>query len=312
MHHLILVHQPSKQAYSDYESIAARISEQVADIRVFIVDTKKLDWELRKDAAGAPTLTVSPMPMKKFAPERGRIHQGFDFPKSEQYERLAARGVPVPNWQPIETGTSLDPNDWGAYVVIKPDLSRKGAEIKIKRTGRVRYKPPQAYDSDHPARHAALLAQRFIYTGRWPNNYRVVTLYGRALMSWHCEAMHNYRPLESRYAFRGGAEGGGITIVSNKMGSRYRLSAENDVIALAERAHSAFSEQPLLGTDIVRDVETGELCVLETNPRGDAWLMSSDTGNSIQADNQIDFSHQFNALDIAADVLIDRTRALAQ
>jgi hypothetical protein len=312
MHHLILVHQPSKQAYSDFESIAARISQQVSDIRVFIVDSRELGWDQRKVVAGAPTLIVSPMPIKKFTPERGRILQGFDFPKSEQYERLTAYGIPVPDWLLIEPGVALDPGDWGAYVVIKPDLSRKGAEVKIKRTGRVRYKPPQGYDSDHPARHAPLLAQRFIYTGRWPNNYRVVTLFGRALMSWQCEAQHSYRPLETRYAFQGGADGGGITIVSNKMGSRYRLSAESDVIALAERAHTAFAEQPLLGTDIVRDVETGELRVLETNPRGDAWLMSSDTGNSIQADNRIDFTSQFDALEIAADVLIDRTRALAE
>jgi len=312
MYHLILVHQPSKQAYSDYETIAVRISQRAADIRVFIVDTKEQDWEYRKLAASVPTLIVSPMPIKRFSPERGRILQGFDFPKSEQYERLSAKGVAVPDWLLIEPGVSLDPEDWGAYVVIKPDLSVKGAEIRIKRTGRVRYKPPQASDSDHLARDVPLLAQRFIYTGCWPNNYRVVTLFGRALMSWHCEAKHSYRPLESRYAFRGGADGGGITIVSNKMGSRFRLSAESDVIALAERAHAAFVEQPLLGTDIARDVDTGELCVLETNPRGDAWLMSSDTGISIQTDNQIDFTSQFNAFDLAADVLIDQTRTLAE
>ena len=312
MYHLILIHQPGKQAYSDFESIAARISEQVSDIRVFIVDTRERDWELQKIAAAAPTLTVSPMPIKKFAPARGRILQGFDFPKSTQYKRLTAQDVPVPGWLSIEPGLSLDPNVWGAYVVIKPDISRKGAEIKIKRTGRVRYKPPEAFDDDHPARHAPLLVQRFIYTGRWPNNYRVVTLFGRALMSWHCEAVHSHRPLEARYAFRGGSEGGGITIVSNKMGSSYRLSAESEVIALAEQAHSAFPDQPLLGTDIVRNVETGDLYVLESNPRGDAWLMSSDTGNSIQTDKRIDFGRQFDALDIAAEVLIERTRALAE
>lgn len=312
MVHLILVHQISKQAYSDYEFIAGRMSALASDIRVFNVDTREQDWKWRKEAAASPTLVISPMPIKKFSPGRGRILQGFDFPKSTQYERLAAGGIPIADWISIEPGVSLDPKNWGAYVVIKPDISRKGAEIKIKRTGRVRYKPPEAYAGDHPAQLAPLLAQRFIYTGRWPNNYRVVTLFGRALMSWHCEAVHSLRPLEGRDAFRGGAEGGGITIVSNKMGSRYRLSAESDVIDLAERAHAAFPEQPLLGTDIVRDVETGELCVLETNPRGDAWLMSSDTGNSIQTDNQIDFSRQFNALDIAAKVLIDKTRALAQ
>ena len=312
MYHLILVHQSGKQAYSDYESIVARISQQASDIQVFIVNARESNWDRRKLAAGAPTLVVSPMPIKKFLPERGRVLQGFDFPKSEQYERLTANGLPVPDWLLIDPGVSLDPKDWGTYVVIKPDLSRKGAEVKIKRTGRVHYKPPQEYGGDHPAHHAPLLAQRFIYTGRWPSNYRVVTLFGRALMSWHCEAEHSFRPLESRYAFRGGADGGGITIVSNKMGSRYSLSAERDVITLAERAHAAFAEQPLLGTDIVRDVETGELCVLETNPRGDAWLMSSDTGSSIQTDNQIDFTSQFDALGLAANVLIDKTRALAE
>jgi len=312
MFSLILVHQPSKQAHSDFEEIAVRISRLAADIRVFIVDIKQLDWEQRELAAAAPTLVVSPMPIKKFTAARGRVLQGYDFPKSVQYQRLSECAVPVPDWLPIEPCVALDPKQWGDYVVIKPDLARKGAEIKIKRSGRVRYKPSPAADSESPLQQARLLAQRFIYTGRWPNNYRVVTLFGRALMSWHCEAEHSFRPLESRYAFRGGAEGGGITIVSNKMGSSYRLSAEADVIALAERAHSAFADQPLLGTDIVRDADSGELCVLETNPRGDAWLMSSETGNSIQRDNRIDFMSQFNALDIAAEVLIEKTRELAE
>ena len=114
MYHLILVHQSGKQAYSDYESIAARIARCAADIRVFIVDTREPNWERRKLAAGAPTLIVSPMPIKKFAPERGRILQGFDFPKSEQYKRLTAEGIPLPDWLPIEPGVSLDPKDWGA------------------------------------------------------------------------------------------------------------------------------------------------------------------------------------------------------
>jgi len=170
MYHLILVHQSGKQAYSDYESIAARISQQAPDIRVFIVDTKESNWDRRRLVAGAPTLIVSSMPIKKFLPERGRVLQGFDFPKSEQYGRLTAKGVAVPDWVLIEAGVSLDPKDWGTYVVIKPDLSRKGAEVKIKRTGRVRYKPSQAYGIDHPAHYAPLLAQRFIYTGRWPSN----------------------------------------------------------------------------------------------------------------------------------------------
>lgn len=301
-HHLVLVHQQTKQALEDYQYIAAAIERRAPDIRVFIVDTKTLDWPAREAAARAPTLVVSPMPIKKFTVARGRVLQGFNFAKSEQYRQLVEFGIPIPGWLAIEPGVELDSETWGDYVVIKPDSAAKGAEIRIKRTGRVRHKPGSP----------ELLAQRFVYTGQWPNNYRVVTLFGRALMSWHCEADHRFRPLEGRYAFRGGEAGGGITIVSNKMGSTYRLSNEADVIALAERAHTAFAGQPLLGTDIVRDVESGELFVLETNPRGDAWLMSSDTGRSIQADNGIDFAAQFGALDIAVEALISNTRVLAQ
>ncbi len=63
----------------------------------------------------------------------------------------------------------------GPYVVVKPELGRKGAEIHIKRAGRVRYRPPESFPVGHPVRKAPLIAQRFIYTGKWPSNFRVVT-----------------------------------------------------------------------------------------------------------------------------------------
>jgi glutathione synthase/RimK-type ligase-like ATP-grasp enzyme len=196
----------------------------------------------------------------------------------------------------IQETTALNPHDWGPYVVVKPDLGRKGAEIFIKRAGRVRYRAP------------GFLAQQFIYTGRWPVNYRVVTLFGRALMSWRCEADHRFVPLESRWDFKAR---GGITVVSNKKDSRYTLAAEAGVIALAERAHAAFPDQPLLGTDIVRDADSGALYVLECNPRGDAWLISSVMGRMIEQANGLDFAGQFGALEIAAAVLSRETHARA-
>ena len=308
MLNLVLVHQPTKQAMSDLETIAALVTERAPDIAVYIVDTKELAWEDADFAAQAPTLVVSPMPIKKFAPPRGRICQGFEYPKTVQYERLSAIDIPAPDWTEIGPDTRLDPEEWGPYVVVKPDLGRKGAEIRIKRTEKVRYKPEEAYPEDHPARKAPMFAQKFVYTGRWPSNYRIVTLFGKTLMCWLCEADHGLPPLEERYAFGGG----GVTIVSNKKTSHYSLAFDEDVMALAERTHAAFPDQPLLGTDIIRDAETGELFVLETNPRGDTWYMSSATGRMIQDDNGVDFTSQFGALDIAAGVLIDRTRGLAQ
>jgi hypothetical protein len=284
---LILVHQDSKQDRADYEEIARR-----AGVEVFIVDTKAGELRDPRFDAAAPTLTVSPMPIKKFAPPRGPVCQGFEHPKSEQYARLARLGLPVPKWMIVEEQTVLHPADWGPYVVVKPDLGRKGAEIFIKRTGRVRYRAP------------AFLAQQFVYTGRWPVNYRVVTLFGRTLMSWRCEADHRFVPLESRWDFKAR---GGITVVSNKKDSRYTLAFDADVIALAERAHAAFPDQPLLGTDIVRDADSGALYVIECNPRGDAWLISSVMGRMIEQANGLHFAAQFGALEIAARTLAAET-----
>ena len=306
---LILVHQKAKQDRGDFDAIGQRIGKLAPDIRVFVVDTKQADWADPRFVHGAPTLTVSPMPIKRFAPPSGTVCQGHEFPKDEQYRMLGRLGMPLPDWTAIAPDTVLDPAHWGPYVVVKPALGRKGAEIHIKRAGRVRYKPPESFAEDHPARKAPLLAQRFIYTGKWPSNYRVVTFFGRALLCWHCEAAHRYVPLHSRWDFKAK---GGITVVSNKTDSTYRLAREADVIALAEQAHAAFPDQPLLGTDIVRDADSGKLYLIECNPRGDAWLISSDMGRMIEAANGLNFTAQFGALDIAAETLARETRARAR
>ncbi len=306
---LILVHQRTKQDRADFESIARQIGERANDIRVFVVDTKEQNWADPVFDREAPTLTVSPMPIKRFSPPPGAVCQGHEFPKDEQYRRLARLGVAVPDWTAILPDTALDPSLWGPYVVVKPALGRKGAEIYIKRAGRVRYRPPESFPESHPARNAPLIAQRFIYTGKWPSNFRVVTFFGRTLLCWCCEAAHRYVPLHSRWDFKAK---GGISVVSNKKDSSYALARDPDVIGLAEKAHAAFPDQPLLGTDIVRDADTGELFVIECNPRGDAWLISSDMGRMIERANRLEFASQFGALDIATEVLILATRARAR
>jgi len=309
MPNLNLVHQDTKQDRRDYEEIARRIAGRASDITVFIVGTKDTGWADPTSVAGASTLTVSPMPIKRFVPPRGAICQGFEYPKGEQYEMLERIGVAVPKWQRIGPKVALDPAEWGPYVVVKPELGRKGAEIFIKRAGRVRYRPPESYPEDHPVRKAPLLAQRFVYTGTWPSNFRVVTLFGDALLCWRCEASHSYVPLRSRWDFKAK---GGITVVSNKRDSRYELAFDEDVITLARQAHRAFPEQPLLGTDIVRDAESGKPFVIECNPRGDAWLISSVMGRLIEQANGLDFAGQFGALEIATEALIRETRARAR
>jgi hypothetical protein len=308
MINLILLSRSDKQNPGDFEDIRSHIAERAQDIKVHIIDAKSHLWPLACDVSRHPTITVSPMPVRNFISPRGPVFRGFEFPKSDQYSRLAKIGIRVPDWQRIEHDTKFDPDRWGPYVVVKPELGRKGAGIQLKKTGRVKYKPPDHFPDRHPGRKAPMLVQRFVYTGPWASCYRVVTLFGKTLLSWHCEIDHSFRSLNSRFDFKAL---GGITIVSNKKTSRYRLAFDEDVIAFAEAAHAAFPDQALLGHDVVRDHDTGELFMLECNPRGDTWLFSSWTGMEMQKEHGIDFHTQFGGLSLAADILIEETRRRA-
>jgi hypothetical protein len=192
-------------------------------------------------------------------------------------------------------------------VVVKPELGRCGAEVRIKKTERVRYRPLEEFPEGHPAHKAPMLAQRFVYTGPWAVSYRVVTLFGKALLAWRCEIDHSYPALHKKFGFGGG----GITIVSNKRSSVYSLAYDQDIITFAEQAHKCFPDQALLGHDVARDCETGELFMLECNPRGDTWLFSSYTGTGIQRDHEINFYEQFGGLERVAEILIKETRKRA-
>jgi len=307
---LVLVDDRVPETRADFEQVAAMIRARARDVRVFVVRRPKPGKSrLALRAALRPTLVVSPLYLHESFFLRGRICQGWRFDsKLRHYELLAKADVPVPRWTRITPETRLDPDEWGPYVVIKPDIGARGANVKIKRTGRVRYKPYQELRAA-PADGGGLLAQRFIYTGRWPVSHRVVTLFGEPLFGWRCEGKAaGYAPLEGPTAFRAT---GGINIVSNRTSSEYTLSAEPEVVELARRAHAALPDVPFLGTDIVRDAVSGEWFVLECNPSGRVLALSSETGRHIQRDHGLDFYAQLGALEIMARVLVERTRALA-
>ena len=173
------------------------------DVRVFIAGTKDADWAEAGIAYSEPSLTISPMPFKHFRPRGGTVLVGEEYPKGYQYERMEAESVPIPEWVRIGPETMLDPDHWGPYVVVKPELGRKGSEIFITRTHRVRYKAPSTFPLGHPIHEAPLMAQRFIYTGRWPYHFRIVTFLGKCIMAWHIEQSHmNFRRLREQMGIR--------------------------------------------------------------------------------------------------------------
>jgi hypothetical protein len=229
--------------------------------------------------------------------------------KHREYAKLGLAGIPVPQWSVIEPGLQLDPAEWGPYVVEKPSAGRRGSQVRIRRTTRVRYTPPESFPVDHYGRNGPILVQRFIYTGEWPTSFRVVTLFGETLLCYRQTSRSRGLPLKGRWNF---GETGGISIVSNTKDMEAELVIDPAVIALAERSHrEAFPDLPVLAFDIVRDQETGFLYVLECHAGG-SWMFSADVGLGIEATNKLDFKKQFGALDKAAAILARETRRRAE
>ncbi len=93
------------------------------------------------------------------------------------------------------------------------------------------------------------------------------------------------------------------------MGGRIRaICNDPEIISLGERAHQAFPECPVIGVDIVRESQSGRLHVLEVNPHGAVWHFSSTLAQKMDPEHVRALYAQFNALDLAAELLIEKTR----
>ena len=97
-------------------------------------------------------------------------------------------------------------------------------------------------------------------------------LFGEAVACIRVEADHERRSLDGRYDFKG--SGGGQVIVASSKGCTLRLDADEEMIEVAQRAAALFPECANLGVDLVREVPSGDIYVLEVNARGGCWAMS--------------------------------------
>jgi len=298
---LVLV-QWSDHALTEIDLI--RIGEGVMrlnpTVRAFVVPHHKLDQLKLIHTWLQPTLSLSFLTLEKRKLLPGRLLSGALLHKHGEYARLDDAGIPVPKWTILTPETRLDPAVWGPYVVEKPSAGRKGAQVRIRRTTRIRYVHPGLFPGDHYGRHGPMIAQRFIYTGERPSSYRVVTMFGEVLLCYRQTSQSRGFPLKGRWNFR---DTGGINIVSNTKDMSAELIKDEAVIALAERAHrQAFPDIPVLAFDIIRDFETASLYVLECHAGG-SWMFTGDAGLAIEAANRIDFRKQFGAIEKAAAII---------
>ena len=285
-----------------FARVACAVVEFDPAIRAFVVDDTA-GWDA--DLSPGPTLVFSPAVLRHRPAGPATVCCGYPLPKSEEYRTLERSGVPVARWVALDEGRAPDLSGFGSYVVRKPDVGAKGAEIRIVRRDRVRWKSVVTAAAGPSPR---LLVQEFVYTGPWPVSYRVNTLFGRVLYALVITANRARAALlgPEDFAARGGGRQS-VSIVSNARDSSAAYCMDAQIIRLGERAARAFPDLPMLGVDILRNALTGELVVTEVNSLGHNWNF----GPAFVATYGVDIARQFDGLRKAAYVLAEETQRRA-
>jgi hypothetical protein len=300
---LLIVQTIPDQDPADWVTVKGNIERKAPDIEVRISTNGQLSPRTARWQVSRPSLVFSPVRIADSL-RGGTVYCGRILGKDVQLRRLADIGIATPKTATFTSLRSYDPAEWGEYVIVKPNNANSGDGVKLVRT------------IDLAARHDELTAgvndqlrvETYIDHSEdgYPSEYRVMSMFGRVL---YC-ARNRWGARRPPLADIAADPSGIIASNGAAMGGHIRtLCNDPEIIALGERAHRAFPESPVIGVDIIRDSQSGRLYVLEVNPHGAVWHLSSAFARKIDPEYVRDRYAQFNALDRAADLLIERTRA---
>jgi amino acid adenylation domain-containing protein len=284
-----------------FENVRHWVEKFDPTINAEIVEDKP-GWST--DLPSRPSLFFSPALIRNRPRIPGHIACGFPLSKSEEYLILAKAGIAVPRWVALRENEMPNLNGFGEYVVRKPDYGAKGAEVRIVKRERVRWK---RVVTSAAGPSPTLLVQEFIYTGPWPVSYRVNTLFGRVLYCIRITANHTRPVLRGANDFDVRGSGNTVSIVSNVRDSTAEYCDDVEIIRFGEQAARAFPDLPMLGVDILKEAGGGRLFVTEVNALGHNWNF----GKEFRDNFALDPASQFDGLRKAAFVLAEQTQSLA-
>jgi hypothetical protein len=299
----------------DFRRIAAEIERTAPELRCYNVWKDQFSPRAQAAQLLRPTHTILLTGSRRYWALRGTVARGRGGGKAAGLRLMREAGLPVPRWTEITPDTRLDPAEWGRWVVLKPSRGRRGQGVVIAGAAEVRFQPPESYPEGHAGRDGPMLAQRFVFTGRWPVHYRIVTCYGRPLYCARYEMLHELQaPLADAEGFDDGQPRSIPTSPRSRDEGGFTCSAttcdDADILALGRRAHGVFGEVPMIGFDIMRDANDGSLHIAEAN-QSNVWNLSGARGDAWRA-RGLDLYNQFGAIRVAAEAMADATRRLAR
>src|SRR5690349_4080027 len=130
---LLILQTPPRQDPADWLAVKQRIDRDAPDIEVRIANNGQANsvtarWQIRR-----PSLVFSPIRLINFVPRGGAIFCGHILSKDEQLRRLASIGILTPRTLTLSCANSIDPLEWGDFVVVKPNNANRGENVKLVR-----------------------------------------------------------------------------------------------------------------------------------------------------------------------------------
>ena len=294
------------EAYDDFLAIAKLIIKKDPELAVVIKSTSYHPDELDPTLRHYPLLNIYLVNPPEKLPARGKTLFVKSIDKLEQYKNYSIADVSTPKTIEYEFGQPLNFNDWGEYVFLKsPNDSFSLNSFLIPTKYLLNIKP--YFDKLKIIKNKMLL-QEFIYTGEYANHYRVLNFLGEPL---YCTKVSNpYRlllPSTLEEVFNNNTTQTSIQSID----LQFKLETNEEVLNFSRKVYNIFPAQPLQGIDIVFDDDKKKLFVLEGNQGGNVWTFSLATSKIRAALGRTALLSQFNAFDVACDILIKKTNKLA-
>jgi hypothetical protein len=291
--------------HDDFVAIGKRIIRKAPEIVVVINPSIYHPNELDPALQHYPLLNLYLVNPPKVLPARGRTLHVKRIDKFEQYQHYALANISTPKTIEYEIGQEINVNEWGEYVFLKDKNDSHGRNSFLVPTKEMLNIKP--YFEKIGFKNKILL-QEFIYTGQNVNHYRVLNFLGEPLCCFKSTNLSNISlPITLDDVFNN------HTVKTNSSNDtrKIELSNNEEVLTFSKLVFEVFPERPLQGIDIIIQENTKKLFVLEGNQGGNVWVFSHIKSFALDKIGRFLLLNQFNAFDIACDVLIKKTHELA-
>ena len=292
--------------HDDFLAISDRIIKKSPEFAVVIKPMLYHPDELGHPLQHAPLLNIYLVNPPEKLPARGKTLFVKSIDKLEQYKNYSIADVSTPKTIEYEIGQPLNFNDWGEYVFLKDKNDSHGRNSFLIPTKEILNIKPYF---DKMGLKNKILLQEFIYTGQNVSHYRVLSFLGQPLCCYKSTNLSNIvLPVSLDDAFNN------HTVKTNSANDnrKVELLENKEVLDFSKSVFNVFPERPLQGIDIVIEEKTKKLFVLEGNQGGNVWIFSHKKSFALEKLGRFDLLNQFNAFDVASDILIKKINELAK